>query len=123
MGPGRLGPQAVGIVAGGHEEGGCGVDADTIDIQQFGSVGLEEGGDPGIELGDLLVGSPMRWASEESDAFVATVTGSVDRVGRSPLAAAMNCGAGRPLMRLELVGSGKRQLAHLGEGLHSRLTG
>ena len=55
VGPGGLRSQAFGIVAGGHEQGGRGVDADAIDIEQLGSVSLEEWGDPGVELGNLLV--------------------------------------------------------------------
>ena len=68
--------------------------------------------------------SPMRWAREDSAALVAAVTGSVDRVGRSPLAAAMNCGVGRPLIRLwSWSGAREGQLAHLGEGLDPGLAG
>ena len=63
-------------------------------------MGLEQWGDPGIELGDLLIELTDAVGQRGQRALVATVTGSADRVGRSPLAAAMNCGAGRPLIRL-----------------------
>src|SRR5271169_1952533 len=42
----------------------------------------------------------MRWPNDDSATFAAAVTGSVDRVDRNPLAAAMNWGVARPLIRL-----------------------
>ena len=92
--------QALGVVAGGHEQRGRGVDAHAIDPEQLGCGVLEQWGDHGVEVGDLPSRSATRWASEESDALVAAVTTSGERVGRSPWAAATNSVIGRPLRRL-----------------------
>ena len=43
--------EALGVVAGGHDECGRGVRTDAEEAQQIGDGGDEEGFDPGVKLG------------------------------------------------------------------------
>ena len=54
LGKAGLAPaETLGVVAGGHEQRGRGVDADAIDGEQVGRGLFEERGDPGVEICDL----------------------------------------------------------------------
>ena len=75
--------QPLGVVAGRHHQCGCGVGSDAEDVEELRDGGDEECLDPLVELGEFVVERLIRCANEDSDALVAAVTGSGDRVGRS----------------------------------------
>lgn len=58
MGPGRLRPQPIGVVAGSDEQGGGRVRSDASQRQQLGRGGEEEGPDELVEAGDFDVEEP-----------------------------------------------------------------
>ena len=97
MGPGGLGSQALGVVAGGNQQRRRGVDTDSVDGQQLRSGGLEERVMSCIEALELVVEVTDRWADELSEALVAAVTGSAELFARSPWAT--NLGIARPFRR------------------------
>lgn len=57
-GEGPLSLQALGIVAGGHEELSGGLVADAVDGQERRGDGVEDGLDVRVELADLVVEDP-----------------------------------------------------------------
>ena len=66
----------------------------------------------------------MRWANDDNDAFVAAVTGSGDRVGRSLAPSATSAGTDRPFRSAtELFRCAVAEVAHLDEGLDPGLAG
>ena len=66
----------------------------------------------------------IRCANEDNDAFVAAVTVSGERLGRSPFPSATSAGTERPFSAAtELLRSAVAEVAHLDEGLDPGLAG
>ena len=55
MRPGRLGAKPLGVIAGGHEERGGGVNADTVQRQQAGCGLRHQISEQLVDAFDLLV--------------------------------------------------------------------
>ena len=91
--------EPLGVVACGHEEGGRGVGSQTEELEQVWHRGHEQGFDPLVELGQLVVERADALWNQDSEALVAAVTVSGERLGRSPLPSATSAGTERPFKR------------------------
>ena len=117
--------QSVGVVAGRHDQCGCGVGSDAEDVEEVGHGGDEERLDTRRRARQVRRrAASIRWANEDSDALVAAVTGSGDRVGPEP-GPFGDKGRHREAFEAatELFGSCVAEVAHLDEGLGSGLAG
>ena len=123
MGPGRLRTEPFGVVAGSDQQGGRGVDADSIDGEQFGSSDLEKRGDHGVELSDL----GFEFGDAVSQRGERRLGGRGHRIRRARRTQALGgsdeLGDGEALEpALQLVRGTEGELAHLAERLDARPT-
>ena len=116
--------QPLGVVTGRHHQCGGGVGADTEEVEQIRDSGDQEGLDPGVELGDLVIErfDPMSKRGQRR------LGGCRHRVGRSrrpQLGPFSDKSRHREAFEAatELFWGGEAEVAHLDQGLDPSLAG
>ena len=110
MSPCCLRSQALGIVAGSHEEGGPAIHPDPIDIEERVHMALEEGLPLASSCAILVSRSHTRWARRESRPLLPG-TAAGEPVARGPLSPAIKSAEQRGLIpELRLARGGKGRL-------------
>ena len=124
VGEGGFGADAFGVVAGGDEQGGGGVDADAVKLEQARCGGGDELGEEGVELADVLV-EVQDPAAEGAQRELGCMQHRVAaRVGPQPGGApwAGPCGT-RAEPFSQLIGAGEAEVADLVEAADPGLAG
>ena len=116
--------EALGVVAGRHDEGRRGVGTDAEELEEVGHGGDEEGFDPLVELGQLVVerADPVRQRGQRC------LGGRGHRIGRAartkPFSFGDECGHREAFhAATELFRSAVAEVAHLDQGLAPGLAG